>query len=183
MISPDAVTSTNGNEPRAARPICQIKPTAALLEHSEKAALPSQTKAINKFRAAEATKSTTESPQNATPGPSLESSTAQSTISTSNNKHPYIEEILDDILPGDDECENACSNPKSKKPRKSTARMDSDLVGDDGILVDIDIQSIADAGSTRELRTADIEEFFGATFDHTRSNGKVKKHRKCKICQ
>lgn len=38
------------------RPIRRTKPTAALLQHSEKAALPSQTKAINKFRAAEAAK-------------------------------------------------------------------------------------------------------------------------------
>jgi hypothetical protein len=37
-------------------PICRTKLTATLLQHSEKAALPSQTRAINKFHAAEAAK-------------------------------------------------------------------------------------------------------------------------------
>ncbi|KAG1786128.1 uncharacterized protein HD556DRAFT_1313686 [Suillus plorans] len=177
----NTATSTNANKPRAACPICWTKPTAALLEHSEKAALPSQTKAINDFRAAEAaTKSTTENPQAATPAPSLEPSMMQPAISTptSSSKQAHIEEISDD-----DECEDARTNPKSKKPRKSASRTDSDLVGEDGILIDIDVQSIADTASTRELRTADIEESFGTTFEHTRSNGKVKKHRKCKFCR
>ncbi|KAG1884575.1 kinase-like domain-containing protein [Suillus subluteus] len=72
MISTDTATSTNGDEPRAAHPICWTKPTAALLEHSERAALPSQMKAINEFCAAEAARSTNESLQTATPGPSLD---------------------------------------------------------------------------------------------------------------
>ncbi|KAG2147818.1 uncharacterized protein EDB93DRAFT_1103905 [Suillus bovinus] len=38
------------------RPIRRTKPTAALLQHFEKAALPSQTKAINEFHATEAAK-------------------------------------------------------------------------------------------------------------------------------
>ncbi|KAG2101028.1 uncharacterized protein F5147DRAFT_655374 [Suillus discolor] len=51
------VLTDGEDEPRVVRPICKIKPTAALLQHSEKVALPSQTKAINDFRAAEAAKS------------------------------------------------------------------------------------------------------------------------------
>ncbi|KAG2364837.1 hypothetical protein BDR07DRAFT_1482003 [Suillus spraguei] len=39
-----------------------------------------------------------------------------------------------------------------------------------------------DTASMHELRTADTEEFFSTTFEHTGSNGKVKKHRKCKLC-
>ncbi|KAG1829213.1 hypothetical protein DFJ58DRAFT_876082 [Suillus subalutaceus] len=183
MISTDTAASTNGDEPRVAHPIRWTKPTAALLEHSERAALPLQMKAINKFRAAEAARSTNEIPQTATSGSSLELSVpqpVQPATSTSSNKRPYVEEISDDDI---DERENARTNPKPKKARKAAARTDSDPVGEDGILIDIDVQSIADTGSTCELQTADIEEFFGATFDHTGSNGKVKKHCKCKICQ
>jgi hypothetical protein len=43
-------------EHRVAHPVCKIKPTAALLQHAEKAALPSQTKAIHNFHTAEAAK-------------------------------------------------------------------------------------------------------------------------------
>jgi hypothetical protein len=58
-----------------------------------------------------------------------------------------------------------------------------DVVGEDGILIDVDVQSIIDTVPTsRELKTADIENFFGATFDRAGSNGKVKKHRKCRVC-
>ncbi|KAG2747640.1 hypothetical protein P692DRAFT_20875468 [Suillus brevipes Sb2] len=54
------VLTDGEDEPRVVRPVRKIKPTAALLQHSEKAALPSQTKAINDFRAAEATKRASE---------------------------------------------------------------------------------------------------------------------------
>jgi hypothetical protein len=56
------------------------------------------------------------------------------------------------------------------------------LVDADGILVDVDVQSIINTVSTREAKTADLDVFFGATFDHAGANGKVKKHRKCKMC-
>jgi hypothetical protein len=52
----------------------------------------------------------------------------------------------------------------------------------DGIPVDVDVQSVADSGSTRESKTADIDEFYGAAFDHTGTTGKLKKHCKCKVC-
>ncbi|KAG2745412.1 hypothetical protein P692DRAFT_20877656 [Suillus brevipes Sb2] len=54
------VLTDGEDEPRVVRPVRKIKPTAALLQHSEKAALPSQTKAINDFRAAEAAKRASE---------------------------------------------------------------------------------------------------------------------------
>lgn len=86
---------------------------AALLQHSEKAALPSQTQAINEFHAAEAANSTNQ--QTAAPAPSLEPATAttQPTPSASNGKRPHVEEIVD---AGDDdsEREDACTNPKRK---------------------------------------------------------------------
>jgi hypothetical protein len=50
------ILSDSDDKPRLVRPARKIKPSAALLEHSEKAALPSQTKAINAFHAAEAAK-------------------------------------------------------------------------------------------------------------------------------
>ncbi|KAG2030628.1 hypothetical protein BDR03DRAFT_986963 [Suillus americanus] len=128
-------------------------------------------KAINEFRAAEAARFTNEILQTATPGPSLEPSVpqpVQPATSTSSNKHPYIKEISDDDI---DEHENACTNPKHKKLK----RWLQELTWTQWL--------IADTGSTHELRTTDIEEFFSTTFDHTGSNGKVKKHRKCKICQ
>ncbi|KAG1793356.1 uncharacterized protein HD556DRAFT_1527592 [Suillus plorans] len=43
-------------EHHVARPVRKTKPTATLLQHAEQAALPSQTKAINEFHAAEAAK-------------------------------------------------------------------------------------------------------------------------------
>ncbi|KAG2068250.1 hypothetical protein BDR04DRAFT_1119866 [Suillus decipiens] len=52
---------TNGkDEPHVVCPVCKIKPTTALLQHLEKAALSSQTKAINNFCAAEASKHASE---------------------------------------------------------------------------------------------------------------------------
>ena len=59
---------------------------------------------------------------------------------------------------------------------------DAEDVDEDGILVDIDVQSIADSGPTREDKTRDICEFFGEPFEHAGANRAVKKHRKCKVC-
>jgi hypothetical protein len=73
-------------------------------------------------------------------------------------------------------------NPLANKKRKTTIITDSEAVSEDGIPTDVDVQTVADSGTTREGKTADIDEFFSATFDHTGTNGKVKKHRKCKIC-
>jgi len=44
------------------------------------------------------------------------------------------------------------------------------------------VQSIIESGSTREGKTADIEQFFGAPFDQQGMGRQVKKHRKCKMC-
>jgi hypothetical protein len=71
--------------------------------------------------------------------------------------------------------------PLAKK-RRTVVLTDSEAVSDDGIPTDVDIQSVTDSGTTCEGKTADIDRFFSATFDHTGTNGKVKKHRKCKIC-
>ncbi|KAG1793081.1 uncharacterized protein HD556DRAFT_1527610, partial [Suillus plorans] len=77
-------------EHRVARPVRKTKPTAALLQHAEKAALPSQTKAINEFHAAEAAKraaerlspETTESPSTSPIPPS------SSAVDTHKRVHP-----------------------------------------------------------------------------------------------
>jgi hypothetical protein len=59
---------------------------------------------------------------------------------------------------------------------------ESEAIDEDGVLVDVEVQSVDDSGPTREAKTADIEQFFGEAYDHPGANGKVKKHRKCKIC-
>jgi hypothetical protein len=59
---------------------------------------------------------------------------------------------------------------------------DAEDVDEDGILVDIDVQSIADSGPTREDKTRDICEFFGEAFEYAGANGVMKKHRRCKVC-
>jgi hypothetical protein len=100
------------------RPVRKVKPTTALLEHSEKAALPSQTRAINAFRAAEALKCTTndthppateppQAPVPSAPAPNVDTTTPQTT-----SKRARIEEIDEDEISGDDECEDAQTNPK-----------------------------------------------------------------------
>ena len=71
MSTGAAPTVDDAREGRIARPIRRTKPTAALLQHSEKAVLPSQTKAINDFHAAEAAKRIAEH----APTPTLPSST------------------------------------------------------------------------------------------------------------
>ena len=58
------VVTDGEEEPRVERPVRKIKPTATLLQHSEKAALPSQTKAVNEFRAAEAARRAAEIQRN-----------------------------------------------------------------------------------------------------------------------
>jgi hypothetical protein len=97
----------------------KVKPTAALLEHSEKAALPSQTRAINAFRAAEALKCTTndthplaaepQAPILSTHAPNIDATTPETT-----RKRACVEEIDEDEISGDDERENAWMNPKCK---------------------------------------------------------------------
>ncbi|KAG2088925.1 uncharacterized protein F5147DRAFT_841227 [Suillus discolor] len=90
------VLTDGEDEPRVVRPVHKIKPTAALLQHSEKAALPSQIKAITDFRAAEAAKRASEClphPTNVCPDDALD-------------------DALDDDESGDMERENARVNPK-----------------------------------------------------------------------
>jgi hypothetical protein len=59
---------------------------------------------------------------------------------------------------------------------------EQEAVDENGILADVDVQSIAEVTSAREGRTADIEQFFSTPYDHQGLNGATKKHRKCKIC-
>jgi hypothetical protein len=182
----------------------KVKPTAALLGHSENAALPSQTRAINAFSAAEALKRTTddthppatETPQ--APIPSAPAPTVDATAPETIRKRARVEEIDEDEISGDDGREDARTNPKCKSickimylpditssgkrvRRKKAAKAQED-VDEDGILADIDVQPIIDEPPTREDRTRDIDQFFSRPFEYTQGNGKVKKHRKCKVC-
>ncbi|KAG1818514.1 uncharacterized protein BJ212DRAFT_1479522 [Suillus subaureus] len=177
-----AVLTDGKDKPHVVHPICKIKPTAALLQHLEKVALPSQTKAINDFCAAEAAKHASEVSQPAAltlPVPATQLAPPPS------NKcvHPddALDNALDDDESGDMEHENACVNPKCARRKHKSPEKSPELVDEDGVLVDVDV-SIADPGSSQEGKTADIDNFFGAAFKHTGANGKVKKHRKCNIC-
>ncbi|KAG1906236.1 uncharacterized protein F5891DRAFT_975664 [Suillus fuscotomentosus] len=77
--------------------------------------------------------------------------------------------------------EDARTNPKPRRKKQKAPEKSPELVDGDGVFIDIDV-SIADPGSSREGKTADINTFFGATFEQTGANGKVKKHRKCSVC-
>lgn len=172
-------------EHRVARPVRKTKPTAALLQHAEKAALPSQTKAIHDFHAAEAAKraATSSSTEIAEPPRTSPIPSASSAVDPRKRVHPEDSYEDSDRESGNDERENARTNPKPRKQRKSAVvPTEPELVDADGILIDIDVQSLTEPVSTREAKTADIDKFFGATFDHAGANGKVKKHRKCKTC-
>ena len=127
---------------------------------------------------------------------------ASSTSHLGKSKRAWVEEIFDDDDLADDERENAYTNlkcechvfniyrskkltnakPIAKKKRKSTVQADSEVVDTAGIPIDVDVQSIVDTRLTCEGKTADINEFFGTVFEQAGTNGKVKKHRKCKIC-
>ncbi|KAN0120573.1 Ribonuclease H-like domain containing protein [Russula decolorans] len=197
------IPTDSEGRPHVERPVRKSKPTTALL-HSEEPTLPFQQKAVKEFLAAEATKRATgrqlaigavQANQSMTSSSSRASSpkTASSAVaavptartpSTSciinTTKRAHDDEIIDEES-GDEEQENACINPKPKK-RRTVVLTDSEAVSNDGIPTDVDIQSVTDSGTTCEGKTADIDRFFSATFDHTGTNGKVKKHRKCKIC-
>ncbi|KAG2070884.1 hypothetical protein BDR04DRAFT_1118014 [Suillus decipiens] len=157
-------------------PICRTKLTAALLQHSEKGALPSQTRAINEFCAAEAAKHASDvsapipplapaQPKSVLPPPS---------VLLPSNKCMHPDDAFKDKSV-DEEHENAHMNPKHLRKKCKAPEKSPELVDGDGVLIDVDV-SIMDQGSSQESKTADINTFFGATFEQMGANGKVKKH-------
>ncbi|KAG1879957.1 uncharacterized protein F5891DRAFT_1204322 [Suillus fuscotomentosus] len=176
-------------EPRLVRPARKIKPSTALLEHSEKVALPSQIKAINAFRAAEAAKHASNNTQLPSSPPTPEVTVSAPILA---NKRAQTEDIKEGYESSgeerendedDEECENARTNPSKRARHQQTTVEDHEDVDEDGILMDIDVQPITDeSGPTCEDRTRDIDEFFGKPFERTNTNGIVKKHCKCKVC-
>jgi hypothetical protein len=66
--------------------------------------------------------------------------------------------------------------------RTSTTSKELEAVDEDGVLADIDVQSITDTRSTHADKTVDIDEFFGKPFKCAGKNGAIKNHRKCKNC-
>ena len=126
------VGTAGKNDQRAERPVRKTKPTAILLQHSEKAALPSQQKAINNFRAMEAAKQAAEHDNAAvqstlsTPTswessfvPSTPPATLASQITDADIWDVY-ESIGEDTE--DEERENACINPKPSKGKYNWLR-------------------------------------------------------------
>jgi hypothetical protein len=104
------VLTDGEDEPRVERPIRKIKPTAALLQHAEQVALPSQQKAVDNFCAAEAAKCAAERqkhldalPQNISIGSTssqftslnLNPSTSGSGGISNKTKRACVEEISD----------------------------------------------------------------------------------------
>jgi hypothetical protein len=51
----------------------------------------------------------------------------------------------------------------------------------DGLLLDVDVQSVTDNPSTREDKRQDTDHFFRAAFIKV-VNGKEKRYRQCRIC-
>jgi hypothetical protein len=211
-----------GNDIAPKRPCRNPKPTATLLEHSEGAALPSQQKKINDYRAAEAAKqatrqniptaaassaATTPAPDDI-PSPTLSSSHElpesspgiRSIRRPSSGKRkatlPECEELDDqgDEIGGVSILEVLPSTCKpylfshllytllitiylAKRPR-----YDPDVVDSEGLLEDVDVQSVRNAGTSREDKSRDIDEFFEAPVERLGKNGVTKKYRKCKTC-
>jgi hypothetical protein len=99
------------------------------------------------------------------------------------NKRAHSDDAFEDRddESGEDEHENAHTNPKHRKRHHKSREKSLELVDGDGVLLDVNV-SLADPGSSREGKTADIDAFFGAVFEQMGANGKVKKHRKCNVC-
>jgi hypothetical protein len=53
----------------------------------------------------------------------------------------------------------SCIKPSAKKACQSTAASEPEALDDDSILVDIDVESVGDSGSTCEGKTVDIDQF------------------------
>jgi hypothetical protein len=170
---------------------------ATLLQHSEKAALPFQTRAINKFHTAEAAKHAPDVSAPTMPIPSaqipplapaqpeippLASAQPDSVLPppSAPNKHMHPDNAFEDKSV-DEEHENAHMNPKRPRKRCKAPEKSPELVNGGGVLIDVDV-SVVDQGSSQESKIADIDTFFGATFEKTGANGKVKKHQKCNVC-
>ena len=124
------VLTDGEDEPRVERPIRKIKPTAALLQHAEQAALPSQQKAVDDFRAVEAAKRAAKRqkhldalPQNISISPTSSQftspdpnpSTSGSGAISNKTKRARVEEILDKEESDDEVREDARTNPKHKR--------------------------------------------------------------------
>jgi hypothetical protein len=120
---------TDSDDECHAWPVCQTKPSATLLQHSEKAALPSQTKAINAFRAAEAARRLpeiqhTSNTDQTTPSSTGDTAPSGSTLANSatlkTGKQTRVEAVVDES-DGEEyedactkECEDARTNPRHK---------------------------------------------------------------------
>ena len=68
---------------------------------------------------------------------------------------------------------------KAKKRKSSLTNPDA--IGADGLLEDLDIQSIDEETVTREDKQCDVDQFFHAAFVRD-VNRKQKKYRTCKSC-
>jgi len=127
------IISDGEEDARIQRPQRKSKPTAALLEHSEAAALPSQQRRVEEFRAAEAARraaeirsaiaqirvqpptDSSESPR-ATPsaGPSVPTSPSPSLHTSDAPEKRAFSEVDSDNGDDDLEREDARNNPKPK---------------------------------------------------------------------
>jgi hypothetical protein len=86
----------------------------------------------------------------------------------------YYYSVISDLDEGD-----------TKRPKARSGTLGNPVaVDDDGLLIDVDVQSVDDdhrATVTRVDKRQDVDHFFlGAVFKDM--NGKSKKYRLCKIC-
>ena len=187
-----------GNDAETSRRPARIqKPTATLLEHSEGAALPSQQKKIDEYRAGRSTATTPTISNAPSPSPSLEFPD-----SPENVKRPSFgkrKSIVSDVDESDDEGDGSTNGVSSGLPGElgmtsrhwmqlihnwtaKRPRFETDIVDSEGLLEDVDVQSTKVIGSSCEDKSRDIDEFFAAPVDRIGTNGATKKHRLCKLC-
>ncbi|KAG2049979.1 hypothetical protein BDR06DRAFT_974799 [Suillus hirtellus] len=160
------VHTDNENEPIVhPHPLCKIKPTAALLQHSEKAALPSQTKAINEFSCFGGSAQPKPVPPPLTAIPSSNVPPPPTTIPSSNvppppsviplsNKHLHPDDTIVNIKDKEsvDKDHNlvrkdAHTNPKPHRKKQKAPDKSPELVDRDGVFININVL-ITDPGSS-----------------------------------
>lgn len=72
---------------------------------------------------------------------------------------------------------------KSSLAMSQTPGSDPTVLGEDGMLADIEVQPLVPTAESKVDATADIKQFFGAPYMTKGKRGSVlKSHRKCKTC-
>ncbi|KAG6863128.1 hypothetical protein C0993_012772 [Termitomyces sp. T159_Od127] len=167
-----------------ARPTRRTLPTAKLTDENnlERPKLPFQRKAVDAYHEQQAQDAASRSSNDHLvpevtivdedlPESSQEPCNESDTVEPSASRHKHSI-----VLDSDDEIE---TRVPSKKPRVSLGNPTA--VGDNGLLADIDVQTINDEKATREDKRRDIDQFFHQPITKE-VGGKEKKYCICKVC-